>query len=161
MVVSVILVLIVSLTVMGVVNTGAVVVVVGGSGGSCHRHLLVVVVSLTVVVVVVVVGVVNAGAVVGGGGGRAVDAGGWWSLSSMLVVVVVASVIQVMWPLIMCNLSHTTLPWVEEREREGRGEYVVHMYVQWDLENIWSASITSAIPACNIVTPLPTTTTTH
>ena len=53
-----------------------------------------------------------------GGGGRTVDAGGWRSSSSMLVVVVVASVVQVVWPLVMCDLSHTTPPWVEERERE-------------------------------------------
>ena len=57
------------------------------------------------------------------------------------------------------SFAHNTAMGRGEREREGRGEYV-HMYVQWDLENIWSTSITSAIPACNIVT-LPTTTTTH
>ena len=58
------------------------------------------------------------------------------------------------------SFAHNATMGRGEREREGRGEYV-HMYVQWDLENIWSTSITSAIPTCNIVTPLPTTTTTH
>ena len=45
----------------------------------------------------------------------------------------------------MCERPHTTPAWVEESR-----------YIQRDLEKMWNVSITSAFPACKIVTPLLT-----